>query len=404
MAIMFTMSVYHPDILEFIDAKTEEGKLSNSNISVVVDNKFMELVEGNKPYWTEFNGKQYHEYNSGEVFDKIVEGAWRNGEPGLIFFDAMNDSPYRHLGIKIEATNPCGEQPLPPFGSCNLASLDLSKFLTKANHFDWQLFEIAIRKSIRFLDSVIDVNSFPTKKIEAVSKASRQLGLGIMGLADLYLKKEIPYGSDVALELLDSICEFMHKVSTDESEIMGNELGIPEWCKKLPEPRRNITLLTIAPTGSISIISGCNSGIEPFFSEITRREDKTGVYIFDSMENGQDYFRCAVPMDGDKSREVTWEEHVMTQSVAQKWIDSGVSKTINFPTMTRRDTIGKAFKMAWEKGCKGITVYRNGSRDVEVLTPKNVSLNRCPACNSPTMKYDGCTKCTDCEWEMCTVG
>ena len=294
------------------------------------------------------------------------------------------------------------EQPLPPYGSCNLGSLDISKFVDKkTNEIDWKLYERAIRLSVRFLDSVIDVNAFPTPEIEDVSKKSRQIGVGIMGIANYYMLREIPYGSPSALKELDAIMQFKYETAKDESEKMGRELGIPEWCKNLPEPRRNITLISPAPTGTISIIAGCNSGIEPFFSEITERKDKTGEYIID-VPSEKEYFRCAVSSTGEK--EVTWEEHINTQAVVQKWSDSGVSKTINFPNHTHKETIGKAYMMAWELGCKGITVYRNGSRTVEVLSPKNLKKDKCPVCEGDLVKYDGCTKCTKCDWSICTVG
>jgi len=232
---MFTMSVYHPDIKKFISAKTQEGRIANANISVVVDNNFMKKVESGEDYWTEFGGKKYAKYNAKEIFDEIIFGAWKNGEPGLLFYDAINDSPYKYAGVEIKATNPCGEQPLPPYGSCNLGSLDISKFFKKDNTFDWELFERAIRLSVRFLDSVIDANSFPTPEIEEVSRKSRQIGLGIMGLADYYMKMKVVYGSKDALKLFDEVMGFLFTKSYDESEKMGEELGIPEWCKKLPK-------------------------------------------------------------------------------------------------------------------------------------------------------------------------
>lgn len=401
MAIMFTMSVYHPDILKFIHAKKEEGKIANANISVVVDNKFMQMVENDEYYWTVFNGKKYHQYKAKEVFYEIVTGAWNNGEPGLLFNDEINNSPYQYAGVEIKATNPCGEQPLPPYGSCNLGSIDISKFM-KDEVFDWELFEIAIRTATRFLDSVIDVNSFPNKEIEAVAKNSRQIGLGIMGLADYYMKNKVAYGSKKALNLLDKIMEFLYTTSTNESEKMGVELGVPEWCKNLPTPRRNITRISIAPTGTISILAGCNSGIEPFFSEITERKDKTGEYTLDTFSS-EDFFKCAVS-SVNKKFEVTWKEHIDTQAQVQKWCDSGVSKTINFPNETSKEDIAKAYLYAWKNKCKGITVYRNGSRNIEVLSPKNIISSACPACGEETVKFDGCTKCTKCDWSICSVG
>ena len=293
------------------------------------------------------------------------------------------------------------EQPLPPYGSCNLGSLDISKFTSNEGIINLELFEKAIRLSARLLDSVIEVNAYPTKEIDDVSKKSRPIGNGLMGLADFFMKRGVAYGSKESLDEFDKIGSFLYETTKNESEKMGEEFGIPEWCKNLPEPRRNITLVTFAPTGTISLIAGCNSGIEPFFSEITERKDKTGEYIID-VPSEKEYFRCAVSKDGKK--EVSWEEHVAMQAVAQKYSDSGVSKTINFPNGTHKETIGKSFIMAWKNNCKGITVYRNGSRDVEVLSPKNVDKNRCPVCGESTVKYDGCTKCSSCEWSLCTVG
>lgn len=401
MAIMFTMSVYHPDIMKFITAKTVEGKISNANISVMVDDAFMELVENDGEFWTEFKGKKYANYKAKEVFEKIVDGAWRNGEPGLLFSTRMNESPYSYSGIEIKATNPCGEQPLPPYGSCNLGSLDISKFMEKKGDFNWELFGKAVRLSVRFLNGVIDANVYPTPEIKEVSLKSRPIGLGIMGLADFLMAKRLPYGCKESLEEFDKVLEFMYTVAKDESEVIGKENGVPEWCANLPEPRANITLITFAPTGTISILGSCNSGIEPFFSEITERRDKTGEYEINSPSH-EDFFRCAVSATGEK--EVTWEEHVAMQTVAQKWSDSGVSKTINFPSGSHRETIGKAFMLAWRNKCKGITVYRNGSRSIEVLSPKNVDKNKCPICGEPTVKFDGCTNCTKCDWSLCTVG
>lgn len=293
------------------------------------------------------------------------------------------------------------EQPLPPFGSCNLGSLDLSKFVGVNGEIDYSLLEKAVRLSVNFLDSVIDVNAFPLPEIEAVSKASRQIGLGVMGVADLFMAMKVAYGSTQSLELLDGILRFINETATDESIKMGERFGVPEWCQKLPVPRRNITRITFAPTGTIAIIADCNSGIEPFFSELTERTDKTGTYTIASPSQ-ESHFRCAVSATGEK--EVTWEEHINMQAVAQKYSDSGVSKTINFPKLTHRDTIAKAFLKAWSMGCKGITVYRNGSREVEVLSPKNLAKDKCPVCGEDTIKYDGCTKCTKCDWSICTVG
>ena len=396
MAIMFVNSIYHPDIIKFITAKHEEGKIHNANISVMVDNAFMEKVVSEEKYWTEFNGVKYNEYNAKDIFDMIVESAWRNGEPGILFKDRINDSPYKYTGQEILATNPCGEEPLPPNGVCNLGALDLSKFLTKDKHMDWEKLEKAVVLSIEFLDRVIDVSTFPTPDIDKWVKENRPVGLGLMGFADMLLMKEIAYGSEESLNLLGRILERIYAVAEEESVKRGGKLGVPLQCEKLPSPRRNITLLTIAPTGTTSILAGCSSGIEPIFSEITIRNDKTGSYTFVNDLSEKEYFRCAVSSNG--ATEVTWEEHISILEMAQQFVDSGISKTINFPTMTHRETIGKAFIRAWKSGCKGLAVYRNGSRKVEVLSPKNISRDKCPLCDTETITVENKKKCPSCEW------
>jgi ribonucleoside-diphosphate reductase alpha chain len=399
MAIMLTMSVYHPDILKFITAKEEEGKISNANISVVVDDAFMQKVENDETFWAEFNGVKYHEYRARDVFNMIVEGAWRNGEPGVLFKTRYDQSPYMYTGQEILATNPCSEQPLPPNGVCNLGSHDLSKYiLPDRSGIDWEKFELATRLSVRFLDSVVDKSSYPTKEIAEWAKNNRAIGTGIMGFADYCLMRELAYGSKESTDELESILKFMYEVAEDESIKIGQELGVPEMCQMLPVPRRNITLTTIAPTGTVSLIAGCSSGLEPIFSEITIRNDKTGTYQFENDLASKPYFRCAVASNG--AVEVTWEEHIRVLSSAQKYIDSGVSKTINFPNHTHRETIGKAIMLAWKSGTKGVALYRTGSRKTEVLSPKNLRKDKCPACGEDIVKFDGHKKCTKCDWNI----
>lgn len=279
-----------------------------------------------------------------------------------------------------------------------MASLDLSKFLDKNNNFQWDKFEIATRISVKFLDSVIDETGFPTIEIEKWAKENRAIGLGIMGFADLCLIKEIAYGSEDSLKLLENILEFMQKTAIDESENLGQKLGIPKECENLPVPRRNITVNSIQPTGTASIIAGCSSGIEPIFSEIVIRNDKTGTYTFENNLADKEYFRCAVSSNG--AQEVSWEEHIKILASAQKYIQAGVSKTINFPQGTHRETIGKAAVLAWELGCKGVAMYRNNSRKTQVLTPKNIKKEKCPICGGEIAKINGKFKCTSCTEEL----
>ena len=286
------------------------------------------------------------------------------------------------------------EQPLPPKGVCNLGSIDLSKLLTKNKEIDWYRLEIIVKLAVKFLDSVIYKTTYPTKEIEEWSMANAPIGLGIMGYADILLMQQVPYGSDKALQILEDVMKFIYDKAEEESIRLGQELGIPEECKKLSVPRRNITLLTVAPTGTISLIAGCSSGIEPVFSEITIRNDKTGTYTFENNLADKSYFRCAVSSNG--ATEVTWEEHIKTLASAQKYVDSGVSKTINFPTHTHKDTMAKAIIMAWKEGCKGVAMYRNGSRKTEVLSPKNLKKDKCPICGNDMVVIDEKKKCLVC--------
>ena len=276
--------------------------------------------------------------------------------------------------------------------------MDLSKFINKQKQQDFEKLEYATRLATRFLDRVVSKSAYPTPAITEWAANNRAIGVGIMGFADYCLMREIAYGSDESLKDLDLILAKIYEWTKDESEKLGKELGIPEECQKLPEPRRNITLVTVAPTGTISLIAGCSSGIEPIFSEVVVRNDKTGTYVFEEKLADKPYFRCAVSANG--ATEVTWEEHVKVLATAQKNIDSGVSKTINFPTGTHRDTFYNAIFMAWELGCKGIAMYRNGSRKQEVLSPKNIKQDKCPNCDTSLVTINNIKTCPSCDWKM----
>ena len=684
MAIMLTMSIFHPDIIKFILAKTEEGKLANANISVTVNNAFMEKVEKDEEYQTHFNHLPGPKYKARDIFNMIVEGAWKNGELGILFYERINDSPYKYSNQEILATNPCSEQPLPPSGCCNLGSLDLTKFLTKEKVLDLNKLETAVRLSVKFLNRVILKTEYPTPEIEKWSLDNAPIGLGVMGFADYLLHKEIAYGSQESLNEIEFIMDFIYKIAEDESISLGEKFGIPIENQKLPVQRRNITLTTIAPTGTISLIAGCvigateihtiagkkkikdivgteqcvycsgedeilvrrahnirktgemmevwkirfdtddeliltpdhrvmlgdgtwkrtdelkfgdsvrefhksiwssnttttfpstalymtnlprkfnhvaiaeckfgrkrknseeihhidldhsnddpdnliiipktehnsihssslvswsksnigktyeeifgeekakeiknvksiqmsgkgnhrfgykltdaekklvsertkealsrpevrekyllgmknrsrknhrvmfvelygyedvynmevdeaenyvangvlihncSSGIEPIFSDIVIRNDKTGSYTFENYLSTKPYFRCAVSANGVP--EVTWMEHLQMLNSAQRFVDSGVSKTINCPTGTHRDTIYDIFMTAWKLPyIKGLTVYRNGSRKIEVLSPKLLRKDLCPKCTSPVQIIDNKKKCTNPECDF----
>lgn len=392
--------MYHPDILEFINAKEIEGKISNANISVVVDDIFMNKVENNETYWTEFNGQKYQELNAKEVMSLIAAGAWRNGEPGILFQNRIDDSPYKYTGQRIQATNPCSEQPLPPNGVCNLGSIDLSK-LVENKKMNYEKLEEIVRLGVRYLDLTATASVYPTEEISLWMEENRPVGLSLMGWADYLLMREIAYGSIDALNETDLIGGFIEKVAYNESEKLGLQYGYPKECLKLPVPRRNITVLTLAPTGTVSLIAGCSSGIEPIFSEVTIRNDKTGTYVFENDLVHKPYFRCAVSSNG--ATEVTWEEHVESLAAWQNHIDSGVSKTINFPNHTRKETMEKAIVKAWKLGCKGLAMYRDKSRKEEVLSPKNIKKDKCPQCSDEIVVDGNVKKCSKCEWTLTEV-
>jgi ribonucleoside-diphosphate reductase alpha chain len=623
MAMMGTMSVYHPDIEKFIRAKEEEGVMHTTNLSVMADDAFMKTAIDGGEWTTYFKvsndcdadwNKDVHsmvrKFNASKLLDLIAEHAWRNGEPGIIFSDAVNyDTPYKHTGQTIDSTNPCihpdslvetidgririadikeptmvytrdvdgslglsrasaswvsrkdtsvmrittrngkqikvtpdhlvlthsgwkragrirlgdrivqlcrarrgaaysgvklttehnrayrmehrliaegvygplgnkdvhhidgdtynnaidnlevinhkehskytatfdnpqahqvrgadgmfvstgispktivpmpkqlrsnmknnfgnvvvdiepnyetvdvydisvvntnnfiadfmvvhncGEQPLPPYGTCNLGSLDVSKFIKRQDNakpmIDYEGLADCVKLGVIFLDSVIDVAEWPLPEIKEWVEANRPIGLGVMGFADLLLELEIPYGSEESIRLSEELVSWIYDSALEASVKLGKIRGMPENNKLLPEPRRNVTLLSIAPTGSIALIAGCSHGIEPIFAPTTVRVDKTGTYTIPHARAGANYFRSAVNDDGEKA--VSWREHINIQAAWQRWVDSGVSKTINLPHDATIKDVRDGIVMAWKNGCKGITVYRDNSRDKQVL-------------------------------------
>ena len=370
MAMMGTMSVYHPDIKKFIAAKEQEGVMHTSNLSVMVPDSFMELItsDDQESYDIPLNwgGDVRENVDARELFDMIVYHAWLNGEPGMLFETTINENtPYKYTDQYIYATNPCGEQPLPPYGTCNLGSIDLSKFVV-AGCIDWALLEATVEKSVEFLDNVIEVSEWPLSEVAEWVIENRPIGLGIMGFADMLLTLGYRYGEGECVALIDRLGEFIYEVARRTSVRLGEIRGVPVQCVKLPEPRRNITLLSIAPTGSIALIAGCSHGIEPVFAPTTYRTDKTGSYENHHPFQDQEHFKSSV--NGDSAKIVHWTEHINVQAKWQQWVDSAVSKTINFPKGTTVKEVREAFVYAWNAGCKGITVYVDGSRTEQVLS------------------------------------
>jgi ribonucleoside-diphosphate reductase alpha chain len=397
-ANMGILRVDHPDIIEFITAKEKEGFLDNFNISVGVTDVFMEAVKKDEEYEliNPRTGKPVGKLRARDVFDLIVTMAWRTGDPGLVFLDEINRRhPLRKLGV-IESTNPCGEVPLLPYESCNLGSVNLSK-MVKDGEIDWEKLRETIRLGIHFLDNVIDANKYPIKQIEITTKNNRKIGLGVMGLAEMLAKLSIPYDSKEALKTAEKIMKFISEESRKKSLELAEERGsFPNFEKSIWKGKykgmRNATVNSIAPTGTISIIAGTTSSIEPIFALSFMRNvmgtqllevnpvfeevaKERGFYSNDLMIKISRYGTIqgiqGIPEDIKRvfvtSLDVAPEWHVKMQAAFQKYVDNAVSKTVNLPANATLEDIRKIFMMAYKMKCKGITVYRYGSKEKQVL-------------------------------------
>ena len=404
-ANMAVLRVDHPDILDFIHSKRREGVLTNFNLSVGITDAFMIAVENNQDFSliNPRTGATMRSMPARQLFDQIVHAAWENGEPGVLFLDAMNAANPTPLLGEIEGTNPCGEQPLLPFESCVLGSVNLSKMVKQVGEkyeIDWSRLNATIQLAVRFLDNVIDANKYPLPQIEHITKGNRKIGLGVMGLADLLIKLGISYNSEDAVHLTDRLVCFFSQKANEASIRLADERGVfPNYQKSIYAQEdglkyRNATRTTIAPTGTISIIAGCSSGIEPLFAVAYTRhvliEDglpeinpffleiakKRGFYTEGLIEEisleGTIQNIKTIPEDIKKlfitARDVLPEQHVKIQAACQRYIDNGVSKTINFPKNAAVDDVRKVFLLAYKSGCKGITVYRDKSRISQALS------------------------------------
>jgi ribonucleoside-diphosphate reductase alpha chain len=399
-AMMAILRVDHPNIIEFVTSKARPGVLTNFNISVTVTDAFMEAVEKNQDYdlINPRTGKSAKRLSARYVWDRVVDNAWRSGDPGIVFIDEVNRyNPTPKIGA-MESTNPCGEQPLLPYESCNLGSINISKMLKADATIDWEKLRITIRTAIRFLDNVIDVNPYPLKETDAITRANRKIGLGVMGFADLLILMSVPYDSDRAVEIGEEIAKFMEEESAKASEELGLKRGsFPNfegsiWKGKY-RARRNATVTTIAPTGTISIIAGCSSGIEPLFAVAFMRHVLEGARlfelhpIFEQMAKDSGFYSGetlekvvshgtirdveGIPKNIRRlfvtAHDIKPEWHVRIQAAWQKYTENAVSKTVNLPEDASIGDVDNVYRLAHELHCKGVTIYRYGSKGAQVL-------------------------------------
>ncbi len=373
------LRVDHPDIMEFVALKKEEGRLSNFNLSVGITDEFMEALRANGDFNLRFCGKVRKTLKAKEIWNAIIDGAWRNGEPGVIFMDVINRAnPTPHLG-EFEATNPCGETPLLPYEACVLGSINLSK-MVQNGAIDWKRLERVTRVAVKFLDNIIDIQHYPLPEIETAHKGNRKIGLGVMGWGDMLIKLGIPYDSEEALPLAEKVMGFITETSLNESSKLAESKGVfPNWEGSLWQRNgfrvRNATLTTIAPTGSISILAGCSSGIEPIFDFVTVQKRPGGEY-----KVVHPLYEEWVSRNGDKglpsyfmtAREVSPECHIRMQAAFQRHTHNAVSKTVNIENGSSKESIERVFLLAYELGCKGVTVYRDGSRSEQVISSSSL--------------------------------
>ncbi len=483
-ANMGILNIDHPDIMEFITCKTEEGEIANFNISIGITDEFMSAAKHHHTFDLKNprTGEVTQTLNADTLMDQVATLAWRTGDPGMIYLDAINkNNPLLKRYGRIEATNPCGEQPLHPFDACNLGSINLAKFVkerlntqhsTLNTSIDWSRLREVVHIAVRMLDNVIDAGTYPLPQIADTVKANRRIGLGVMGWADMLLLLGVPYNSDAGIKLAKQVMGFIQAESWQASRTLAKEKGVfPRWkessFKEKNDKVRNVAITTIAPTGTISMVANCSSGIEPLFAlaYVKNVVDDAGLsYVNDLFSQtlhqvlgtngeysaainqvsvtGSCQHVAAIPEKIKQiyvtAHDIDWTWHIKMQAAFQEYCDNAVSKTINLPHTASIEDIKAAYVLSWDMGCKGVTVYRDGSKDFQVLEtatsrgestyslkqgkPIMQSLIRqkslkertqeaahdhktivCPECGNEATLQEGCTLCHHCGWSACSA-
>jgi ribonucleoside-diphosphate reductase alpha chain len=437
---MGVLRVDHPDILEFITAKLDPSRLRNFNISVAATDEFMAAVAAGADYALRSprTREPVRSLAARKVFDLMVNSAWATGDPGILFIDRINAAqPTPALG-EIESTNPCGEQPLLPFESCVLGSINVARFVAGGG-FDWPRLGAAVRDAVHFLDNVIDANRYPLPQIERITRHNRKIGLGPMGFADALIAMGVPYDAPRALELAEELAAFLERASLDASAELARRRGpfsgfaTSRWAEEGSPPLRNATTTTVAPTGTISIIAGCSSGIEPLFAvsyvrnvldgerlveinaDLRRALEERGLWTealaAELARRGRVRGLDAVPEELQRifvtAHDLAPEAHVRMQAAFQRRVHAAVSKTVNFAADARPEDIARVYRLAYDLGCKGVTVYRDRSQSEQVLSfgdeaaPASDGDERCPECGGELARNQRCVACRHCGWSRC---
>lgn len=412
-ANMGVMHITHPDISDFITCKDEEGVLENFNISVALSDSFMSAVKDYEQITLNHGGKTYESVSANDLLDLIAKQAWKNGEPGVLFIDTINEKhPGRKFGT-IESTNPCGEQPLLPYESCNLGSINLANMVDENGAIDYGKLKITVAHAVRFLDNVIDINHYPLDSIREATLRTRKIGLGVMGWGTALCKMGIPYDSDQAISIAHDVMRTIHEVSYNTSIQLSRKKG--------GSARRNITLNTIAPTGSLATIAGVSYGIEPLFGLTYQKRMVDQVFTVvdegfdtamrshkhydDIMERVKETGSCQdideVPRGAKDlfktGAEIPWRRHLRMQAAFQRYTDNAVSKTINMPHDSTPEDFREAILTAYEYGCKGLTLYRDRSRSKEAVSigTKKAKLQFVQSAPTPRKRPDSLTGITE---------